>query len=413
MGTARYGRAQTPTMDEAIDAFQNGDVDVAYKDFFRIAPEGDATAEFYLAYMMDRGLGTGKDMFSAISWYKKSAEQDYLPAITYMGYIYDSGHGVVKDDKEAFKWYTKAAQMGSADAQNALGTMLRDGRGYKKDSQLASQWFLQAATQGNARAQSNLAAMYYLGHGVKANQDAAIYWYNYAAKQHDVYALDALAAMYRAGQGVDKDPVRALEYYTQAAQLGYLPAELSLAGMYEIGEGDNTKGPSDAAVWYARAAKKGNPEAQTRLGYFDENGIGLPQDIPGAVNWYTKASDEGHYMPAMIALANMYETGKGKLMPQDITKAFNLYKKCATAGDPVGQMKLGEFYKDGKGVTKDLIAAYQWLQLAADGFPKGADKDKVVVARIEIANALTEQQLSQARQQVSAWKPTPLANQYR
>lgn len=411
--TDRFGRPTLVTSDEAIMAFQNGDMETAYNDFYRLAPQGDPEAEFYLAYMTDKGLGTNKNPYAAVSWYKKAADQDYLPAITYMGYMYSVGHGTPQDDAEALKWYTKAAQMGSADAQNALGTMLRDGRGYKKDYQLANQWFMQAATQGNARAQSNLAAMYYLGHGVKANLGQALYWYNLAAKQKDIYALSALAALYRIGEGVNKDPATAVLYYSYAARAGYVPAEMALANMYETGEAGKDKGPPDAAILYARAAKAGNVEAEERLGYYEENGIGLPLDINDAIVWYTKAADEGHYIPAMMALARIYENGKGKLLPPDIGKAINLYKKCADAGEPEAQIKMGEFYNEGRGVTKDLTEAYVWMALAANALPKGEEKDKVVVTRIEISNALSEEQLTDARQRVSDWRPIPVANQYR
>ena len=92
------------------------------------------------------------------------------------------------------------------------------------------------------------------------------------------------------------------------------------------------KDPSDAAILYARAAKKGNVEAQERLGYYEENGIGLPQDIKDAIVWYTKAADESHYIPAIMALAHLYEKDgkREKLCRADIKKAIDLYRKCAT-----------------------------------------------------------------------------------
>ena len=82
-------------------------------------------------------------------------------------------------------------------------------------------------------------------------------------------------------------------------------------------------------------------------------------------------------------------------------------------GDPDAQIKMGEFYREGKGVTKSVINAYEWMALAAEALPKGEKKDKAVVTRIEISNALSEQQLTDARQRVSNWKPIPIANQYR
>jgi TPR repeat protein len=406
-----YVPQQGATLRDAVDAYQAGDMDTAFKEFSRLAPSGDATAQFYVGYMMDKGLGITANPYAASSWYRQSAAQDYLPAVTYMGYMYSTGHGVVKDDKEAFKWYTRAAQMGNADAQNALGMILRDGRGYKKDYQLAAQWFLQAATQGNARAQSNLAAMYFLGHGVQADVPTAMHWYEMAARQRDVVALTALGAMYRLGEGAPKNAVKAQVYFEEAAKLGHVPAELALAKMYEAQEADKRHDASDAALWYARAAKKGDVEAQTRLGYFEENGIGVSQDVPGAINWYTKAAGQ-KYVPAMLGLAHLYEDGKGKALPPNITKAIDIYRAVASSGDPVAELKMGQLYRQGKGVTRDLVNAYEWFYLAAQTFPEGEDKHTALRNQIEISNTLTEQQLTQARQFLTRWQPIPLMNQY-
>ena len=255
----------------------------------------------------------------------------------------------------------------------------------------------------------NLAAMYQAGHGVKANEDEALRWYTYAANQKNVYAISALAAIYHTGKGVEKDPAKALEYYKEAAQMGYLPAEVALAGMYETGEGDSTKGPTEAAIWYARAAKKGNAKAQDRLGYFYENGYGLPSDMTAAIEWYTKAANENAYLPSLRALARLYEQGKG--IPMDLSRSANLYRRCANAGEPNCQLQLGRFFKDGTGMEKDPIQAYQWTALAAESFPEGEDKSNAVVARIDISNSLSEDQLTEARRRVDQWKPTPLTPQ--
>src|ERR1035437_3284263 len=63
----RYTALQAPTMGEAMNDFNSGDMTAAVKDFWRLAPEGDPQAQFYLAYMLDAGLGTSKDMFGAVS----------------------------------------------------------------------------------------------------------------------------------------------------------------------------------------------------------------------------------------------------------------------------------------------------------------------------------------------------------
>lgn len=400
--SSAYAEPPGPSMNEAIAALNRGDYETAVRHLYRLAPKGNPIAQYQLATLLDNGLGASRDIFTAVQWYRKSAEQGYLPAVTYVGYMYATGHGVARNPMEAAKWYTQAAQMGDPVAQNAIGVLLRDGAGVKKNHQLAAQWFLQGATQGNVDAQSNLGAMYRLGLGVQKNPQEALRWFAAAAEKGDLYALTALGDMYLRGIGLPApDPARAAAYYKQAADKDYLPAQLALAKAYEA---DETKGPSEAVLLYAKAAKKGDSEAQTRLGFYYENGYGLPQDKASALRWYTRALRAGYDMPALVGTARIYETG-GNGVEADPRKAADYYYRCARTGDPVCQRELSRFYQLGKGVDQDLAAAYGWMALAAEAFPDGPDRDKAVVARVELSNSLSEEQMARARKWVDEWKP--------
>jgi TPR repeat protein len=173
--------------------------------------------------------------------------------------------------------------------------------------------------------------------------------------------------------------------------------------MYEVNEGDSSKGPADAAVWYAAAAKKGHVQAAHWLASLYEMGIGVPQNYDEAVRWYKKAGEENNFIPSLAALAHLYEEGNG--VDKDLEKARALYQKGADAGNAVSQLALGRFYKNGIGGAADPVAAYQWFALAANALPEGEDKNTAVVSRIETANALSESQLNDARQRVRDWQP--------
>jgi TPR repeat protein len=405
---SHYGDRPSMSLSEARAAFDRGDYQTALRGYYRLAPSGDAEAQFYLGYMLEQGMGGGRDIYSAANWYRKSAEQDYLPAVAYIGYLYSIGRGVSKDLKQAFDWYVKGARMGSADAQNALGTLLRDGvveRNVvvvKKDPNLAIQWFMQAAMQNHARAQNNLATMYRLGQGVKANLPEAVKWYSYAAKNGDPYAMNALGNMYLTGEGVEKNTTLAVKYFAFAANSGLPLAQVSLARLYESGEPDKSKGPSDAALLYAKAAKQGNLEAADRLGFYYANGYGIPRDADEAISWYQAAGDM-NYAPSILALAQMFE--EGKITQQNKSRALDLYKKCANMGEPVCQRELSRVYMQGDLTSRSLPDAYLWMALAADAFPEGNDKAAAVISRIEISNAMSQDQLNDAYLRVARWKP--------
>lgn len=428
-------RADEITFDDAIAAFNYGDNDQANRYFWKLAGEGDPRAEYYLAYMLDAGLGSGKDVSGAAGWYRKSADQDYLPAVVYMGYIYSTGHGVQRDDKEAFKWYTRAAQMGDAIAQNNLATMLRMGKPYAKNLPLAAQWFLQSALQGNMRAQYNLATMYRIGDGIPKNEAEAVKWYTYAANQGDMYAQNALGYMYRKGIGVTADPQMAIDWYRRAAEQGHVPSQMAIALMYEYGEAGTDKGINEAVTWYFNAAKQGNERAMHRLGYLYERGpdltegptkgSGLPLDYKEAFKWYKMAADK-NYAPSIAALANLYETGHG--VKADPTQAFKLYQQAANLNYPLAQLSLAAMYRDGvSGTPKDPLQAFQWYAIAskqlrarlgaaaqtsAEGAPAaestGPDNEMLGEATrnmADLSRTITQQDRYNATAKADMWKP--------
>ena len=58
-----------------------------------------------------------------MKWYKKSAEQDYLPAQRSLAKAYVLGEGVLKDPREALKWFLKSAQQNDPPSQFKVGML--------------------------------------------------------------------------------------------------------------------------------------------------------------------------------------------------------------------------------------------------------------------------------------------------
>jgi len=55
------------------------------------------------------------------------------------------------------------------------------------------------------------------------------------------------------------------------------------------------------------------------------------------------------------------------------TKAADLFRKAAEAGDPEGQFQFALCLRDGRGVSRDLAEAHKWLEKAASaGHPDAA-----------------------------------------
>ena len=85
------------------------------------AEQGDAKAEFDLAFMYYHGRGVPQDYTEAVYWCRKAADQDYAKAQFELGRMYQDGKGVPQDYIEARRWYLKTAEQGDPNSESALG----------------------------------------------------------------------------------------------------------------------------------------------------------------------------------------------------------------------------------------------------------------------------------------------------
>jgi len=111
-----------------------------------------------------------------------------------------------------------------------------------------------------------------------------------------------------------------------------------------------------------KLAKKGNVEAQFKVGEMYETGFGVKEDKAEAMTWITKAAEQGH------------ETAGFKLLYWDIEKngvndankvEYEALKTKANEGDPQAQYYVGKMYSRGVGVKRNSNKAISWLNKAA------------------------------------------------
>jgi TPR repeat protein len=127
-------------------AFQAGDYATAVKELLPLAHSGNATAQYYIARMLQEGKGLPEDKKAAFSWAQKAAAQEDGAAEALLGIIYAQGRGVPRDDNEAARWFHKAAARGNAIGQSKMGMCCLHGVGVPKDSVKAYMWFDLAAS---------------------------------------------------------------------------------------------------------------------------------------------------------------------------------------------------------------------------------------------------------------------------
>lgn len=170
-------------------------------------------------------------------------------------------------------------------------------------------------------------------------------------------------------------------------------AEFFLGVCHKFGEHGLSKDYSLARYWYERAARNGDAEAMTNLGYMYAHGHGMPVDGEKAVKWYTLASTNGSYL-AMGNLAYLYLTGifVGKANPE---KAVQLYEKVVEMEPQAECYKydLGTCYENGTGTPVDMkraIALYRDAARLGSGLAKKALKRLGVDRNVECGTGKAE-----------------------
>lgn len=110
-------------------------------------------------------------------------------------------------------------------------------------------------------------------------------------------------------------------------------------------------------------AEEGKADYQYLYGASFEYGWGVDQDMSQAYEWYKKAADQKQ-PAAYNAIGNLYRMGNG--VRKDIAEAFRWYQLGADAGDAQAMLNVGNCYYFGMGIEKDLSKAMNWWQQAAD-----------------------------------------------
>jgi uncharacterized protein len=117
-----------PRFDEGIEAFQRGDVRVAFKVWKQLAAGGDKNAMFNVGYMYHQGLGVATNVDAAAEWYQKAAQGGHPAAANNLAVMYSTGRGyiIAQYDDLAMHWYTASSEGGNVNAKFNLAVRYPD-----------------------------------------------------------------------------------------------------------------------------------------------------------------------------------------------------------------------------------------------------------------------------------------------
>ena len=269
------------------------------------------------------------------------------------------------DPKAAYKLYENIANTShDARAYGALGLACLQGNGCPEDDNLGKAYLDTAVSLGHEASLFYLGACYLSGLGCRADTATAISWLEKAADNENIRAINTLGDIYRQ-QGELKNAVL---YYEKAVTLGSLEGYCNLGYCYQEGLGV-VLNSQKAYELYKFAADHEYNRAYRMLASCYTNGIYVEPSMAEALNWLTKAADNGDVI-AMYYCGSILEEGD-EGVPADKKKAREWYKKAAAQGDASAQLNLGFCYGKGNGVSQSDQDAVFWYKKAAE---QGNDK---------------------------------------
>ena len=95
------------------------------EEYRKAAEDGDAKAQFEIAWCYKVGKGVEQDYAKSIEWFQKSADQGYTEALRNLGICYKDGTGVEGDKAKAIEMFQKALNsMSKKDAESSDAALI-------------------------------------------------------------------------------------------------------------------------------------------------------------------------------------------------------------------------------------------------------------------------------------------------
>ena len=322
-----------PSPEEAklLDSLRGGPTSALVSLARKLAAQGSPYGRFALDWVSEGGPGGSEEAL------RQNARQGIPLAMAGLAYRLTKAPSPSAEElAEARSWLAKAERLGEPIAKFLRGQFLITGKLGVKNARQGEQLLREAVQQRPAL----------------CGMAGSLFW-----DEKDV--RDSYAAA--------ESDAKGLAFNRQGAELGDVDAMNRLGWAYFHGD-HAPKDPGKALEWLLEAAKRGNdPSCFRMVGLFYRD-VEYPQYQSGAeaTRWFTLAAQKGDVL-GWVQMAEMYRDGK--VVPQDLPKAVELYTRAAEAPDDdwQAQLALGGMYQEGLGVPKDLQKACFWYVLSGQG----------------------------------------------
>lgn len=313
------------------------------------AERGQVDAQFYLGRLLIDGVGVPKDPARGVSWLRKAEAQGHLEALADLAGCLAQGLGCPKDPAAALQAARNAAARGSAAGKNVLAVMYSTGAGVPRSDAEALRLWREAAEAGNAHAQWNLGYAYSSGnHGLAPDDAEAGRWFQRSAQGGFSKGMTSYGWALLFGRGVATNRISAFDWLQRAAALDDVYAWRLLAE-----NGGTAAGDDPVAVLRAlrQAARLGDADAQFHLARLIAAGEVEAESAEQTVNGLLQAAAEADQIDAALVLGDRYRWGYR--VPRDLVAAARWFllghsrarfTSSTTSFDPVHRGALAHWF---------------------------------------------------------------------
>ena len=234
--------------------------------------------------------------------------------------------------------------------------------------------FKRSAESGYPQAQATIGALYLRGLPglLKQNPEKGIELLSAAVKAKSLTARFNLGMAYYNGDGVEKNIYKASQWLQLAVKQNFSEAQCQLGLLFLEGGDGVPKNTSEGIRLLRTAAAQNHQWARDFLKKRGNGEIDNFSKIPKNTVREIKSDNFKTNDRDIINKARKLYTGVG--VEQNYAKAFELFYPLAQGGNPEAARFVGLMYLSGKGKSKDLKLAKQWLSVAAQKGDKSSIK---------------------------------------
>lgn len=222
------------------------------------------------------------------------------------------------------------AESGNPTAMFHMGKLHVHGIGVPQSMHDAESWYLRGIAAGDMRSHCNLGWIYLYGFNeIRENKAEAFRLLSVGAANGVHVAKASVGLMLLAGDGCEANPERGLQMLEEAFAEGYNNAGNHLSDAYFLGK----LVPKDAEkghAWLEKVAARGDWRSMAILGHYLVSGSHGKTDIAQGLDLLQQAIKH-EYLPAYQWIGNLYRDGSG--VERDLEKALAWYEKGSAAGN--------------------------------------------------------------------------------